>query len=94
MSNPTPVSPPRSEELRKEARQLKKELQAIKQRKEEGSKPAVENDQEGKRKQLLFRRVHDTAVLRGAFKVKLQNSSGTMRLFIDTRASKPSDFTN
>lgn len=52
-----PVSPPRSEELRKEARQLKKELQAIKQRKEEGSKPAVENDQEGKRKQLLFRRV-------------------------------------
>ncbi|XP_070845793.1 spliceosome-associated protein CWC27 homolog [Chaetodon trifascialis] len=32
----------RSDELRKEARQLKKELQAIKQRKEESSKPAVE----------------------------------------------------
>lgn len=50
------VSPPRSEELRKEARQLKKELQAIKQRKEDASKPAAENDQEGKRKRLLFRR--------------------------------------
>ncbi|XP_022054032.1 spliceosome-associated protein CWC27 homolog [Acanthochromis polyacanthus] len=32
----------RSDELRKEARQLKKELQAIKQRKEEASKPAVD----------------------------------------------------
>ncbi|XP_023278105.1 peptidyl-prolyl cis-trans isomerase CWC27 homolog [Seriola lalandi dorsalis] len=32
----------RSDELRKEARQLKKELQAIKQRKEESLKPAVE----------------------------------------------------
>nr|XP_046231668.1 spliceosome-associated protein CWC27 homolog isoform X2 [Scatophagus argus] len=32
----------RSDELRKEARQLKKELQAIKQRKEEGSKPAAD----------------------------------------------------
>lgn len=53
-----PVSHPGSEELRKEARQLKKELQAIKHRKEEGSKPAVGNDQEGNRKQLfLFGRV-------------------------------------
>ncbi|KAM4528458.1 spliceosome-associated protein CWC27 homolog isoform 1-T1 [Odontesthes bonariensis] len=33
--------PSRSEELRKEARQLKKELQAIKQRKEESLKPAA-----------------------------------------------------
>ncbi|XP_068608865.1 spliceosome-associated protein CWC27 homolog [Brachionichthys hirsutus] len=34
--------PSRSDELRKESRQLKKELQAIKHRKEEGSKPAVD----------------------------------------------------
>lgn len=46
-----PVSHPGSEELRKEARQLKKELQAIKQRKDEGSKPTVGNDQEGNRKE-------------------------------------------
>lgn len=37
----------RSEELRKEARQLKKELLAIKQRKEESSKPAVDEEKEG-----------------------------------------------
>lgn len=37
----------RSEELRKEARQLKKELLAIKQRKEESSKPAVVEEKEG-----------------------------------------------
>uniref|UniRef100_A0A3B4XMX1 Spliceosome-associated protein CWC27 homolog n=1 Tax=Seriola lalandi dorsalis TaxID=1841481 RepID=A0A3B4XMX1_SERLL len=36
------ISPAHSDELRKEARQLKKELQAIKQRKEESLKPAVE----------------------------------------------------
>lgn len=36
----------RSDELRKEARQLKKELQAIKQRKEESSKPATEEVKE------------------------------------------------
>lgn len=36
----------RSDELRKESRQLKKDLQAIKQRKEEGSKPAVEEVKE------------------------------------------------
>ncbi|XP_031731052.1 spliceosome-associated protein CWC27 homolog isoform X2 [Anarhichas minor] len=36
----------RSDELRKEARQLKKDLQAIKQRKEEGFKPAVEEVKE------------------------------------------------
>lgn len=36
----------RSDELRKEARQLKKELQAIKQRKEESSKPAVDEGKE------------------------------------------------
>lgn len=36
-----------SEELRKEARQLKKELQAIKQRKEESLKPAVDEVKEG-----------------------------------------------
>ncbi|KAK2818654.1 hypothetical protein Q5P01_024215 [Channa striata] len=36
----------RSDELRKEARQLKKELQAIKQRKEESSKPAVDEAKE------------------------------------------------
>ncbi|GLD51765.1 peptidyl-prolyl cis-trans isomerase CWC27 homolog [Lates japonicus] len=35
-----------SDELRKEARQLKKELQAIKQRKEESSKPAVDEVKE------------------------------------------------
>uniref|UniRef100_A0A672GB64 Spliceosome-associated protein CWC27 homolog n=1 Tax=Salarias fasciatus TaxID=181472 RepID=A0A672GB64_SALFA len=39
----------RSEELRKEARQLKKELQAIKQRKEEVSKPAAEEVKEDKK---------------------------------------------
>lgn len=39
--------PSRSEELRKEARQLKKELLAIKQRKEESSKPAVDEEKEG-----------------------------------------------
>ncbi|XP_056146692.1 spliceosome-associated protein CWC27 homolog [Lampris incognitus] len=37
----------RSDELRKEARQLKKELQAIKQRKEESSKPVQDEDKEG-----------------------------------------------
>ncbi|XP_037548480.1 spliceosome-associated protein CWC27 homolog [Nematolebias whitei] len=37
----------RSDELRKEVRQLKKELQAIKQRKEESSKPAAEEVKEG-----------------------------------------------
>lgn len=36
-----------SDELRKEARQLKKELQAIKQRKEESSKPVVDEVKEG-----------------------------------------------
>ncbi|XP_018517792.1 LOW QUALITY PROTEIN: spliceosome-associated protein CWC27 homolog [Lates calcarifer] len=36
----------RSDELRKEARQLKKELQAIKQRKEESSKPVVDEVKE------------------------------------------------
>lgn len=36
-----------SDELRKEVRQLKKELQAIKQRKEEGSKPAEDAVKEG-----------------------------------------------
>uniref|UniRef100_A0A669DGE0 Spliceosome-associated protein CWC27 homolog n=1 Tax=Oreochromis niloticus TaxID=8128 RepID=A0A669DGE0_ORENI len=36
-----------SDELRKEARQLKKELQAIKQRKEESSKPAKDDVKEG-----------------------------------------------
>ncbi|XP_056288173.1 spliceosome-associated protein CWC27 homolog isoform X1 [Pseudoliparis swirei] len=40
----------RSDELRKESRQLKKELQAIKQRKEEGSKPAVEEVMEAEEK--------------------------------------------
>uniref|UniRef100_A0A672GVP9 Spliceosome-associated protein CWC27 homolog n=1 Tax=Salarias fasciatus TaxID=181472 RepID=A0A672GVP9_SALFA len=40
----------RSEELRKEARQLKKELQAIKQRKEEVSKPAAEEVKEEDKK--------------------------------------------
>lgn len=40
----------RSDELRKEARQLKKELQAIKQRKEESSKPAVEEVKEEDKK--------------------------------------------
>ncbi|KAM9841274.1 spliceosome-associated protein CWC27 homolog isoform 2-T2 [Aulostomus maculatus] len=39
--------PSRSDELRKEARQLKKELQAIKQRKEE--KPVVEEEKEDKK---------------------------------------------
>ncbi|XP_041815774.1 spliceosome-associated protein CWC27 homolog isoform X2 [Chelmon rostratus] len=39
--------PSRSDELRKEARQLKKELQAIKQRKEESSKPAVDEVKDG-----------------------------------------------
>ncbi|XP_068190621.1 spliceosome-associated protein CWC27 homolog [Antennarius striatus] len=42
--------PSRSDELRKEARQLKKELQAIKQRKEESSKPAVDKATEGDEK--------------------------------------------
>lgn len=41
------ISRPRSEELRKEARQLKKELQAIKQRKEESLKPAEDKAEEG-----------------------------------------------
>lgn len=45
---------PGSEELRKEARQLKKELQAIKHRKEDGSKAAVGTEQEGNRKQLVL----------------------------------------
>lgn len=36
-----------SDELRKEARQLKKELQAIKQRKEESLKPAGDDIKEG-----------------------------------------------
>ncbi|XP_026153669.1 spliceosome-associated protein CWC27 homolog [Mastacembelus armatus] len=40
----------RSDELRKEARQLKKELQAIKQRKEESSKPAVDEVKEEDKK--------------------------------------------
>uniref|UniRef100_A0A667WL17 Spliceosome-associated protein CWC27 homolog n=1 Tax=Myripristis murdjan TaxID=586833 RepID=A0A667WL17_9TELE len=40
----------RSEELRKEARQLKKELQAIKQRKEESSKLPAEEAKEGDKK--------------------------------------------
>ncbi|CAF95712.1 unnamed protein product, partial [Tetraodon nigroviridis] len=35
-----------SDELRKEVRQLKKELQAIKQRKEESSKPAEDTVKE------------------------------------------------
>ncbi|XP_029025951.1 spliceosome-associated protein CWC27 homolog isoform X2 [Betta splendens] len=39
----------RSDELRKEARQLKKELQAIKQRKEESLKPAVDEVKEDKK---------------------------------------------
>lgn len=39
----------RSDELRKEARQLKKELQAIKQRKEESLKPAVDEVKEEKK---------------------------------------------
>uniref|UniRef100_UPI0037E822E4 spliceosome-associated protein CWC27 homolog isoform X2 n=1 Tax=Semicossyphus pulcher TaxID=241346 RepID=UPI0037E822E4 len=41
--------PSRSDELRKEARQLKKELQAIKQRKEESFKPAEEEVKEDKK---------------------------------------------
>lgn len=41
------ISHSRSEELRKEARQLKKELQAIKQRKEESLKPAEDKAKEG-----------------------------------------------
>lgn len=41
--------PSRSDELRKEARQLKKELQAIKQRKEEISKPAEDEVKEEKK---------------------------------------------
>ncbi|XP_030290491.1 spliceosome-associated protein CWC27 homolog [Sparus aurata] len=40
----------RSDELRKEARQLKKELQAIKQRKEESLKPAVDEVKEEEKK--------------------------------------------
>lgn len=40
----------RSDELRKEARQLKKELQAIKQRKEESSKPAKDEVKEVEKK--------------------------------------------
>ncbi|XP_029025950.1 spliceosome-associated protein CWC27 homolog isoform X1 [Betta splendens] len=40
----------RSDELRKEARQLKKELQAIKQRKEESLKPAVDEVKEADKK--------------------------------------------
>ncbi|KAF7651307.1 hypothetical protein LDENG_00112950 [Lucifuga dentata] len=40
----------RSDELRKEARQLKKELQAIKQRKEESSKPAADEVVEAEKK--------------------------------------------
>uniref|UniRef100_A0A3B5A059 Spliceosome-associated protein CWC27 homolog n=1 Tax=Stegastes partitus TaxID=144197 RepID=A0A3B5A059_9TELE len=40
----------RSDELRKEARQLKKELQAIKQRKEEASKPAEDEVKEVEKK--------------------------------------------
>uniref|UniRef100_A0A669CWZ9 Spliceosome-associated protein CWC27 homolog n=1 Tax=Oreochromis niloticus TaxID=8128 RepID=A0A669CWZ9_ORENI len=40
----------RSDELRKEARQLKKELQAIKQRKEESSKPAKDDVKEVEKK--------------------------------------------
>ncbi|XP_019937085.2 spliceosome-associated protein CWC27 homolog isoform X2 [Paralichthys olivaceus] len=39
----------RSDELRKEARQLKKDLQAIKQRKEDSLKPAVEEVKEDKK---------------------------------------------
>uniref|UniRef100_A0A673CET4 Spliceosome-associated protein CWC27 homolog n=1 Tax=Sphaeramia orbicularis TaxID=375764 RepID=A0A673CET4_9TELE len=39
-----------SDELRKEARQLKKELLAIKQRKEEASKPATEETKEDEKK--------------------------------------------
>uniref|UniRef100_UPI0037E9BE4C spliceosome-associated protein CWC27 homolog isoform X1 n=1 Tax=Semicossyphus pulcher TaxID=241346 RepID=UPI0037E9BE4C len=42
--------PSRSDELRKEARQLKKELQAIKQRKEESFKPAEEEVKEADKK--------------------------------------------
>lgn len=49
---PQPHFSPRSDELRKEARQLKKELQAIKQRKEESSKPAVDEVKDGE--QILF----------------------------------------
>ncbi|XP_071757528.1 spliceosome-associated protein CWC27 homolog [Centroberyx gerrardi] len=40
----------RSDELRKEARQLKKELQAIKQRKEESAKPVADEVKEGDKK--------------------------------------------
>lgn len=43
----TSFLPSHSDELRKEARQLKKELQAIKQRREESSKPAVDEAKEG-----------------------------------------------
>ncbi|XP_034566268.1 spliceosome-associated protein CWC27 homolog [Notolabrus celidotus] len=42
--------PSRSDELRKEARQLKKDLQAIKQRKEESLKPPVEEVKEVEKK--------------------------------------------
>ncbi|XP_058474159.1 spliceosome-associated protein CWC27 homolog [Solea solea] len=42
--------PSRSEELRKEARQLKKDLQAIKQRKEESLKPPVDEVKEEEKK--------------------------------------------
>ncbi|KAM9338047.1 spliceosome-associated protein CWC27 homolog [Symphorus nematophorus] len=42
--------PSRSDELRKEARQLKKELQAIKQRREESSKPAADEVKEVNKK--------------------------------------------
>uniref|UniRef100_A0AAX7SF13 Spliceosome-associated protein CWC27 homolog n=1 Tax=Astatotilapia calliptera TaxID=8154 RepID=A0AAX7SF13_ASTCA len=55
-----------SDELRKEARQLKKELQAIKQRKEESSKPAKDEVKEGM--------CANTLALLNSFKSKLSSA--------------------
>uniref|UniRef100_A0A669EW26 Spliceosome-associated protein CWC27 homolog n=1 Tax=Oreochromis niloticus TaxID=8128 RepID=A0A669EW26_ORENI len=55
-----------SDELRKEARQLKKELQAIKQRKEESSKPAKDDVKEGM--------CANTLALLNSFKSKLSSA--------------------
>ena len=45
---PSPSPPPHSDELRKESRQLKKDLLAIKQRKEDASKPVQAAPAEGR----------------------------------------------
>ncbi|TWW66272.1 Peptidyl-prolyl cis-trans isomerase CWC27 -like protein [Takifugu flavidus] len=81
----------RSDELRKEVRQLKKELQAIKQRKEESSKPAEDPVKEGPRgiisQHPACHRLEKGGHARELHHLNLLSSSSILPAFIDLNNS-------